>query len=74
MFSFGCFPGAWVLIADVSEPSIGSIFIGRSMQYDSGWDVWGIYTWQVQAGRSRGQWEGEWPVGGGYVMEGGRGI
>jgi hypothetical protein len=44
MFSFKCFPGVWVLIADVSEPSIGSIFIGRSMQYDRGWDVWGIYT------------------------------
>jgi hypothetical protein len=34
MFSFGCFLGVWVLIADVSEPSIGSIFLGRSMQYD----------------------------------------
>jgi hypothetical protein len=33
MFSFECFPGVWVLIADVSEPSISSIFIGRSMQY-----------------------------------------
>jgi hypothetical protein len=53
MFSFGCFPGVWLLIADVSEPSIDSIFLGSSMQYDSGWDVWGIYTWQVQAGRSR---------------------
>jgi hypothetical protein len=31
MFSFGCFPGVWVLIADVSEHSIGSIFKGRSI-------------------------------------------
>jgi len=29
MFSFGYFPGDWVLKADDSEPSIGSIFIGR---------------------------------------------
>jgi hypothetical protein len=36
MFSFGCFPGVWVLIADVSEPSIGSIFIGRSMHFPIG--------------------------------------
>jgi hypothetical protein len=34
MFSFGCFPGVWVLIADVSEHSIGSIFKGWSMKYD----------------------------------------
>jgi hypothetical protein len=45
MFSFGCFPGVWLLIADVSEPSISSIFLGSKMQYDSGWDVRGIYTW-----------------------------
>jgi hypothetical protein len=32
MFSFGYFPGVWVLMADVSEHSIGSIFIGRSMK------------------------------------------
>jgi hypothetical protein len=44
MVSFGCFPGVSLLIADVSEPSIGSIFLGSSMQYDSGWDVWGIYV------------------------------
>jgi hypothetical protein len=49
MFSLGCFSGVWLLIADVSEPFIGSIFLGSLMQYDSGWDVWGIYTWQVQA-------------------------
>ena len=36
MFSFGQFPGVLVLIADVSEPSIGSIFMGRSMKND--WD------------------------------------
>ena len=29
MFSFGYFPGIWGLKADVSEPSIGSIFLGR---------------------------------------------
>ena len=29
MFSFGYFPGVWGLKADVSEPSIGSIFLGR---------------------------------------------
>ena len=28
MFSFGYFPSIWVLKADISEPSIGSIFIG----------------------------------------------
>ena len=27
MFSFGYFPGFWGLKADVSEPSIGSIFL-----------------------------------------------
>jgi hypothetical protein len=31
MFSFGYFPGVWGLKADVSEPSIGSIFIGTSL-------------------------------------------
>ena len=29
MFSFGYFPGVWDLKADVSEPSISSIFLGR---------------------------------------------
>ena len=29
MFSFGYFPGVWGLKADISEPSIGSIFLGR---------------------------------------------
>ena len=29
MFSFGYFPSVWGLNADVSEPSIGSIFLGR---------------------------------------------
>jgi hypothetical protein len=42
VFSFGCFPGVWVLIADVSEPSIGSIFIGRlilhRLAYEDGTD------------------------------------
>ena len=29
MFSFGYFPGVWIIYADVSEHSICSIFIGR---------------------------------------------
>jgi hypothetical protein len=32
-FSFGCFPGVWLLTADVSKPSISSIFLGSKMQY-----------------------------------------
>ena len=28
MYPFGCFPGVWLLYADVSKPSIGSIFKG----------------------------------------------
>jgi hypothetical protein len=32
IFLFGQFPGVWVLIADVSELLIGSIFIGRWMK------------------------------------------
>ena len=32
MFSFGYFPGVWGLKVDVSEPSIGSIFLGRKME------------------------------------------
>jgi hypothetical protein len=40
MFSFGCFPGFWVLIADVSEHCIGSIFKGRSMDaFEDGTDT-----------------------------------
>jgi hypothetical protein len=31
MFYFGYFPGVWGLKADVSEPSIGSIFLGTSL-------------------------------------------
>jgi hypothetical protein len=33
-----------VLIADVSEHFVGSVFKFRSMKYDRGWDVWLIYT------------------------------
>jgi len=44
VFSFEYLPGVWVLTADVSEHSIGSIFINRSMKYDRCWDVWDIYT------------------------------
>ena len=30
---FWVIPGVWVLIADVSELTVGSIFIGRWMKY-----------------------------------------
>jgi len=43
-FSFGYLPGVWVLKAEFSEHSIGSIFIGRLMKYDRGWGLWDIYT------------------------------
>ena len=33
LFLFGQFPGVWVLIADVSELTIGSIFIGKSTNF-----------------------------------------
>ena len=36
MFYFGSFSGVLVLKADVSETSIGSIFMGRWMK--NGWD------------------------------------
>jgi len=36
LFLFGLFPGVWVLTADVSELTNGSIFIGRWMKYVSG--------------------------------------
>ena len=35
VFSFAYLPGVRVLKADVSEHSIGSIFIGRQMKYPS---------------------------------------
>jgi hypothetical protein len=47
-----------VLIADVSEHSIGSIFKGRSMKYDWVWDVWGnIYRtgFRQVGGRANGK-------------------
>ena len=43
-FSFGYLPGVRVLKADVSELSVGSIFIGRSMKCDRDWSVWDICT------------------------------
>jgi len=43
-FLLGNSPGALVLIADVSVPSISSMFMGRWMKYDWGWDVRCIYT------------------------------
>jgi hypothetical protein len=66
MFSFGCFPGVWVLIADVSEHSIGSIFKGRSTKYDRDWDVWGIYTGPF-SGRSVAEPLGRWVAGWGWL-------
>ena len=32
MYSFGYFPGVWLWFADVSEPSISSIFKGLKME------------------------------------------
>ena len=40
LFLFGYFPGVWVLIADVSELTIGFIFIGRWMKYTSFTCLW----------------------------------
>ena len=42
MFSFGYFPGVWIIYADVSEHSICSIFIEFSFGYFPG--VWIIYA------------------------------
>jgi len=52
LFVFGQFPDVWFLIADVSELTVGSIFIGRWMKYVyvSGWIVWSIYTWLSWSG------------------------
>jgi len=46
MFSFGYFPGVWGLKADVSEPSIGSIFLGRWRKHNSGSDVSVYLYWE----------------------------
>jgi len=62
---FGQFHGVWVLIADVSEPSICSIFLGRWMKYDRVRDVWCIYTWQGSGRLVEEPMEGEWPDVGG---------
>ena len=51
MFSFGYFPGVWDLKADVSEPSIGSTFLGRWRKNNSGCDVC-VYLY------SEGMWQG----------------
>jgi hypothetical protein len=58
MFSFRQFPGILVLIADVSEPSIGSIFMGRWMKNDYGWDVRCIYAWRGCGRKVAGPMEG----------------
>jgi hypothetical protein len=55
-----------VLIADVSEHSIGSIFKGRSMKNGRGWDVWGIYT-GPGSGRSVAEPMGRWVAGWGWL-------
>ena len=54
MFSFGYFPGVRVLKADVSEPSIGSIFKGRWVKNDyirngCGTTISGINTPHISA-------------------------
>ena len=46
MFSFRQFPGVLVLIANVSEPSIISIFMGRWMKNDWDGTVRCIYAWR----------------------------
>jgi len=55
-------PASEFHIADISELTIGSIFIGRSMKYVSGRIVWGIYTWLG--------WSGEVaePIGSGVAV------
>jgi len=64
-FFLGNSPVSWVLIADVSELTVGSNFIGRWMKYVSGWIVWGIYTWL--------SWRGEAaePIGSSVPVRGG---
>jgi hypothetical protein len=68
MFSFGYFPGVWVLIADVSEHSIASIFICWSMKYDKDLDVWHIYT-GPGSGRPVAEPVGRWVTGWGWKVE-----
>jgi hypothetical protein len=58
MFSFGCFPGVWVLIADVSEQSVPSSKAGRWSVTGAG--MCGVFIPdRVQAGWWRSRWEGE---------------
>ena len=56
---FWAIPGVLVLIADVSEPFIGSIFMGRWMKND--WDgTCGVFIPEgVVVGKWWSQWEGE---------------
>jgi hypothetical protein len=58
-FSSVYLPGVRVLKADVSEHSISSIFIGRSMKYDRGLSVWDIYTGLGSGKPERSQLEAE---------------
>jgi hypothetical protein len=50
-FLLGYFPGVWGLKADVSEPSIGSIVLGRWRKNNSGCEV-SVYLY------SQGMWRG----------------
>ena len=49
--------GVWGLKTDVSEPSIGSIFLGRWRKNDSGWDVC-VYLY-IYAFTCLGRWNRE---------------
>jgi hypothetical protein len=59
------------MIADVSEPSICSIFIGRSMQYDRGFGMCGVFIPDRfrQAGRGTNGKVSD-RLGGGYDEDG----
>ena len=70
MFSFGQFADVLVLISDVSEPSIISIFMCKWMKNDW-YGTWGVFIPEgVEVGKWRNQWEGEWPDGAGGVTTG----
>ena len=58
-FLLGYPPGVRVLKADVSELSVGSIFIGRSMKCDRDWSVRDIYTGPGSGTRTPGRYPKE---------------
>ena len=65
-----------MLIADVSEPSISSIVLGRRMKYDRGWDLL-VYLyltgfWQAGGGAKGRRVTRCEQVGAQQVVEGGR--